>query len=282
MVLWLRQASPQDDRDLASATPSVGSPRLLSLRSLIDRRSPLPLSGAPLTVPPPVLPQPLPPQQAWPSPPPVAQPAFVDLDASHWAWPILADLAQRQLISGFPDGSFRPAGTMTRAEFAAQIDRFFSASKLSAPNNPAAVGNRAYPDLAPDHWAYKSVQRAVALGFLSPDAQGAFQPDQTLHRIHVIVALANGLALKTTRSDRQSLMPYGDRDQVPAWATQPLVAALEADLVVNQADPLKLAPHRAATRAEVAVMLHRGLVYTGMLAPVPLPPDRQPATQANP
>ncbi len=222
----------------------------------------------PLIVPPQVLPQPLPPPQAWPELSVVpGHPGFTDITPDHWAWPVLTDLAQRGLISGFPEGDYRPADPMTRAEFAAQLARLFDLPQ--APSKTPERGD--YPDLSTDHWAYASVQKAVQMGFLTGYPEGVFLPEQTVTRIGVVVALANGLMLKSSRGTGPVLAIYSDRSQVPAWATRQLVAATEAGLVVNYPDPAQLAPNKTATRAEVAAMLHRALVYTGYLQDVPLP-----------
>lgn len=196
-----------------------------------------------------------------------AQPHFNDLNTSHWAWPLLADLTQRNLVSGFPDGTFRPGAAITRAEFAAQLAQLFN----FPPDRSLRPALVAYPDLGPDHWAYNGVQKSVAMGFLSGHSEGAFLPDQTVSRIQVIVALANGLTLKSSRAAAEALAPYADQDQVPVWAIRQLVAATEAGLVVNYPAVDTLAPNRPASRAEVAAMLHRSLVYTGSLQPIPSP-----------
>ncbi|MGB3135572.1 MAG: S-layer homology domain-containing protein [Nodosilinea sp.] len=233
------------------------------LKALFTRSS---QKQRPLTVPPPVLPNPLPPQQAWPDLPQVkAQPSFTDLDTKHWAWPILADLSQRNLITGFPDGTFRPAAPITRAEFAAQLAQLFN-----LPTKPQAEVT-VYTDMPTTHWAYGSVQQSMQMGFLSGYPDGTFLPEQTVSRIHVIAALASGLTLKSSRSALMALKPYSDQSQVPPWATSSLIAVLDAGLVVNYPNPKQLAPARPAERAEVAVMLHRALVYTGTLDDVPSP-----------
>lgn len=262
LLLWTSRRPVDAGATLIPAT-NPAQPR--GLKALLRRNRPKPSA---LTVPPPVIPQPLPPQQAWPELPRVqAQPSFNDLDTSYWAWPLLDDLAQRNLVSGFPDGTFRPGAAMTRAEFAAQLAQLFDLP----PDRSQAPLLINYPDLEPSHWAYKSVQKTVTMGFLSGHSEGMFLPDQTVSRIQVIVALANGLTLKSSRAATDALAPYVDRDQVPIWAMRQLVAAIDAGLVVNYPEITALAPNRPASRAEVAVMLHRSLVYTGSLQPVPSP-----------
>ncbi|MEP0904583.1 S-layer homology domain-containing protein [Leptolyngbya subtilissima ST-M1] len=261
LIAWTSKQSADAGATLIPATSPMP---VRGLKGLFHRHP----QGSPLTVPPPVIPQPLPPQQAWPELPLVqAQPDFNDLNTEHWAWPLLADLARRDLVSGFPDGTFRPGAAMTRAEFAAQLAQLFN---LPPEPSPLPV-QTSYPDLKPDHWAYSSVQKSVEMGFLNGHPEGVFLPNQPISRIQVIVALANGLALTSSRAATEALVPYADREQVPIWAIRQLVAATEAGLVVNYPKITTLAPNQPASRAEVAAMLHRSLVYTGSLQAIPSP-----------
>jgi hypothetical protein len=255
----------RDRTDVTTALLPVAPPTSRSRgRGLARLWQPAAEPRPPLAVPPPTLPQPLPPGEAWPELPPVKGQGFTDVDFNYWAWPILADLAQRGLVSGFPDGSFRPTEPMTRAEFAAQLARLFD-----FPSNRDLLLAADLPDLGADHWAYPSVTQSVQMGFLTGDPEGGFLPDQTVTRIQVIVALANGLMLRSSSGPARVLAVYSDQDQVPPWAIRQLVAATEAGLVVNYPDRGQLAPNQTATRAEVAAMLHRALVYTGQLQEVP-------------
>src|SRR3712207_8544117 len=55
-------------------------------------------------------------------------PAFSDIQ-NHWAKECISQMAPRKLVSGYPDGSFRPNATITRAEFAVLMLNAF-------PNSP--------------------------------------------------------------------------------------------------------------------------------------------------
>lgn len=266
LVAIATRYSPGAESDLISVTsPS----QRLGLKALLGR----PHQPQPLAVPPPVLPQPLPPQQAWPALPAQVKPSFTDLNSDYWAWPLLADLAQRNLVTGFPDGAFRPDDPMTRAEFAVQLARLFDLSfdRSQAPKKII------YSDIPSNHWAYSSIRQSVKMGFLDGYADDAFLPDQPVSRIGVIVALANGLMLKSSSSPAVVLKAYSDQTQVPPWAIRPLIAATEAGLVVNHPDISQLDPNQPASRAEVMAMLHQALVYTGTLKDVPFPYAIEPA-----
>ena len=227
----------------------------------------------PLEVPSPSIPQPLPPQAVWPAiPSQQPRPSFSDIDSGIWVAPILEDLAQRHLIKGFPDGTFRPNDPMTRAEFATQISLLFAL----APRLASSSVETEYGDVAPNHWAINHIQSAIAMGFLTGYPDQTFRPEDEITRLQVLLALAKGLNLKSSSSPDQVLQAYPDANQVPSWAKSSLITALEANLMVNYPDPHYLEPNRAASRAEVMAMLRQTLVYTGHLSPlspsaVPLP-----------
>src|SRR4028119_1876507 len=46
---------------------------------------------------------------------------FSDVSSSYWARDFIAQLAQRDIIAGFPDGTFKPDAPVTRAQFAAML-----------------------------------------------------------------------------------------------------------------------------------------------------------------
>ncbi|MEO0705591.1 MAG: S-layer homology domain-containing protein, partial [Cyanobacteria bacterium J06649_5] len=50
---------------------------------------------------------------------------FSDI-TNHWASEGVVALAQRQIINGYPNGTFRPEARMSRAEFASVMPRVFS------------------------------------------------------------------------------------------------------------------------------------------------------------
>lgn len=228
----------------------------------------------PLEIPPLPMPQPLSPDEVWPAAPSQQpRPSFSDIDDVPWAAPILEDLAQRQFIKGFPDGTFRPNEPMTRAEFATQLSRLF----VLVPQGARPI---TYTDVAPNHWAVPHIQAAVDKGFLTGYPDQTFRPEEQVTRLQVMLALANGLNLTSSSNPDRVLRDYLDANQVPPWAKPALIATLEANLVTRYPQVKRLDPHRVANRAEVVAMLRQTLVYTGQLSPLPpgnaLPSD-QPA-----
>ncbi len=56
--------------------------------------------------------------------------SFSDISSSYWAREFITELAERDIIAGFPDGRFRPNEPVTRAQFAAMIRKAFNKNKV--------------------------------------------------------------------------------------------------------------------------------------------------------
>ncbi len=97
---------------------------------------------------------------------------FTDVEGSEWFANAVGYVQKEGLISGYPDGSFMPDKTITRAEFATIISRL----------GDKATGNKAFPDVKNDHWAYEYIQNAYAKGLMSGYPDGSFMPNKTITR----------------------------------------------------------------------------------------------------
>ncbi len=189
-------------------------------------------------------------------PPQTAPLVFADVSPDYWAKSYIDTLTQRGILAGFPDGTFAPDRAMTRAEFATQLAQAFELPvQADAPSS--------FVDIAADHWATAGIQEAVTTGFMKGYPNAVFQPEQTVPRAQVIVAIAAGLQLQS--ADPAVLYQYQDQAEIPAWAQEKIAAALAANIVTGQPNPISLRPNQAATRAEVAAMLYYALAYLGEL-----------------
>lgn len=91
---------------------------------------------------------------------------FSDFTSAHWAYSYVSELVNDGTINGYTDGTFRPEGTVTRAEFVKMIGE---------GNNNSAVS---FDDVSADHWAYKYI---ISSG-LKPLYDNMFMPDTPITR----------------------------------------------------------------------------------------------------
>ncbi len=192
--------------------------------------------------------------------PAIRQGTFRDIQG-YWAQPYIEALIAKDVIAGFPDGSFKPTDPVTRAQFATII------SKAFAP--PSQREAQEFKDVKQNFWAYGAIQTAYRGGFVAGYPGGLFQPQQAIPRVQSLVSLANGLGLKSDNPNALSV--YADAAQIPNYATDPVSAATVRQLVVNYPIPTQLNPNRDATRAEVAAFVYQALVNTGRAAAIASP-----------
>ena len=174
-------------------------------------------------------------------------------DVEGWAQPYIQALASQNIIAGFPDGSFRPNDPVTRAQFAAIINKAFSP--------PAKQAGKEFTDVSTDFWAYKAIQSAYRGEFVAGYPDRTFKPGQQIPRVQALVSLANGLVL--TSNNPNALSVYTDASQIPSYATSAVAAATQRQLVVNYPTLSQLNPNRNATRAEVSAFVYQALVNAG-------------------
>ncbi|WP_310483803.1 S-layer homology domain-containing protein [Chamaesiphon sp. VAR_48_metabat_403] len=183
--------------------------------------------------------------------------------AGNWAEPFIRSLVAKDIIKGYPDGTFKPDRPVTRAEFAALLNRAF---ELQSVRSPAK-----FKDVTARYWARTVIQKAYQSGFLAGYPDATFKPDRQINRIESIVALTNGNKFAPSGNlDLNSV--YGDAQQVPSYGQNALIAATQKCIAVSaEYDNSKLpggnfGAETVATRADVAAYIHQVLVSAGKLA----------------
>ncbi len=182
---------------------------------------------------------------------------------NHWAQSSIEALMQRGIVSGYPDGTFRPDQLVSRAEFAAMIVKAFQ----PVPNRSAVR----FSDVPTSYWAFGVIQAAYLGSWMTGYPDQRFQPTQVIPRVQAIVAIAAGLKLAPSGPTESTLTrALTDADRIPAYAREKVAAAIEQRLVVNSPDVRKFRADHSATRAEIAAFLVQALAQQGQQAsPVP-------------
>ena len=184
---------------------------------------------------------------------------FSDI-ANHWAEDCILSLAERHLVSGYPDGSFQPDGTITRAEFAVLSNNVF-------PNLPAVRTDGRFPDTQ-DHWASSAIRWAYERGLFSGYPDGNFYPNQPIPRMQAVIVLSTALNLEPSDQTELVLQTFfEDAAQIPDWTRWAIASATLSDrLIVNYPDVRFFHPTQEITRGETSAMLCRALS-------LPVPPE---------
>jgi hypothetical protein len=180
---------------------------------------------------------------------------FSDISEGYWARSFITELAGRGILTGFPDGKFRPNEPVTRAQFAALLASVFKKTKVRNAIN--------FSDVSSSHWAYNRIREAYEMGFIEANSRNNFNPNQSMTRLEILTMLTKGLNLTASNSTEKVLQFYRDANAIPANARSLVAAATERGIVVNYPNVRTCSPNQVGTRAEVAAFLYQAMVSTG-------------------
>ncbi|WP_338130477.1 S-layer homology domain-containing protein [Cohnella ginsengisoli] len=171
---------------------------------------------------------------------------FADI-AGHWAQASIVEAEKKGIITGYPDGSFRPDRTVTRAEFAVMLVKALKLQK-EASNLSFKDADRI------GQWARTAVAQAVSMGLIQGDGSDNFRPDAPLTRSEMAVMLARALKL----APEAVSAGFADDRDIPAWAVG-AAAELKKLGIMQGKGGNGFFPKDVTTRAETVAVLLRML-----------------------
>jgi hypothetical protein len=187
--------------------------------------------------------------------------SFPDVPPDYWARPFVEALAKQGITVGSPDGTFRPDQAVTRAEYAALVQKAFDQQE--------SQGSISFTDVPSDFWGVTAIDQAVKKGFIKGYPNGSFEPNKPITRLEVLLSLVNGLGLPRPDKPEEVVTLFQDSAQIPEWAVPATGTAAESNIVVNYPAIDTLNPSQPTTRAEVAALIHQALVASGKIKSVP-------------
>ena len=131
---------------------------------------------------------------------------YTDVPADAWYNNAVSTLTNAGIIDGYEDGTFKPDGNITRAEFATIAVRFFEATY---------DGEDLFSDIA-GHWAQDYINEAANAGIVDGYPDGTFRPQQYITR-------AEAMTMVNRTIDRH---PHKDHllDDMIVWPDNPETA----------------------------------------------------------
>lgn len=106
---------------------------------------------------------------------------FKDVLETEWFAKYISRCEDENIIFGY-EGYFRPSDNITRAEFATMCVRFFE--RRSGSNiKPADI---AFTDFDSSHWAYDTIKKAYANGYVAGYPDGTLKADNTITRAEAV------------------------------------------------------------------------------------------------
>lgn len=138
--------------------------------------------------------------------------SFSDVPDGAWYADAVETLASLGMFTGYPDGTFHPNSTITRAEFAAAALSF-------ADMAPSA--RCSFPDVSAQDWFYPYVASAAEYGWIGGYPDGTFRPSGSITRAEVAVIVNHMLGRTPDQSfvDRSldRLVSFSDLNRISGF-----------------------------------------------------------------
>lgn len=195
---------------------------------------------------------------------------FDDMQGYAWAEKFVEDTSEKGLISGYPDGTFRPGSPVTRIESLIMISNLYSKSEIDVTykNNISKYNDR-LDNAKIEDWAKPYVVFALEKKIIpNKDEMIAALVDSntkksiTAKRFEICVFLVRGLGLEG-EINKDPTLSYKDNDSIIKEA-RPYVELLQRKGVLSKEGDGTgyFKPNNTVTRAETAVMLSNAYKYS--------------------
>jgi len=168
---------------------------------------------------------------------------FSDVASSHWAFSYIEAIAQAGLTSGYPDGTYRPENSVTRAEMAVFLLNGMGVSV------PAVDGSHPFSDIT-GHWAEKYIEELFDQGITGGYPDGTYRPDNLVTRAEMAVFLLKGIGISPPAIDGSH--PFTD---IAAHWAEMFIEELYDQAITGGYPDGTYRPQNLVTRAEMAVFL---------------------------
>jgi hypothetical protein len=178
---------------------------------------------------------------------------FPDVNPSGTHGPAIGCAAALQIVTGFQDGTFGPARTLTRAQFATILFRALERSGLEFDDAPLT-----FTDVSSNSVHATAIRKLAAAGIIAGRSASEFAPDRALERGQLMTLLDRASAELLTPFPPAGTSPFSDTTGTTHGAA--IDRAAQAGVAGGFADGT-FGPERALRRDQAATFLTNWLAW---------------------
>lgn len=160
---------------------------------------------------------------------------------------VMNSLVDWGVMQGYEDGSLRPDGELTRAEFVAMINRAYGYTDK--------FDDMPFTDVQEGDWYYDDIETAYGIGYFKGTAANLASPNEKLTREQAMVLLARNMRMEEQPGE---VIDFDDGHDFQSWSAPYVNAALSKSLIGGYDDGT-FRPGQNITRGEMSVMLYNAL-----------------------
>lgn len=179
---------------------------------------------------------------------------YSDMSLSPWAADAIVYLADKKIVNGYTDGTFKPTAPITRAEFTKiVVEAFYGISAYEFENQ--------FTDVADDAWYAPYVNKAYEEGIISGTGNGEFCPNDTITRQDMAVILYNASVKHNLIAEDTDYKAFADDSTISEYAKS-AVYTLKDSGIISGVGEATFSPLTNADRASACQMLYTLMIKT--------------------
>ncbi len=174
---------------------------------------------------------------------------FIDIPG-HWAEDIINLAAEKGIVSGYEDNTFRPDNSITRAEFIAML---YNSGLADTKITDEIVD---FDDFEGNEWYSEYLKWAVANGIISGYEDNTFRGENTISREEMAVVVSKFIEFSGKETENTANTVYADEEDIATWA-KPYVDNITSMAITSGDNFGNFNPKKNLTRAESAVVISK-------------------------
>ncbi len=171
---------------------------------------------------------------------------FSDVPEDYWARDPIVYLATLNIMTGYPDNTFKPEQALTRGELAALLIKA-KGFDLTRPTKAL------FPDLPADHWASPYIDMALKKKYVSGYPDGQFKPWKEVTKAEAIIVIDRFAGLSEPLVVETNPFPDVKKNH---WASRAITIAKQSGLL-EYLDGNNFEPDKPFSRAEAAEVISK-------------------------
>lgn len=167
--------------------------------------------------------------------------------SGHWGESYINSIADKGIINGYPDGTFKPNGTIKKGEYLKLVMTAF-----------IPKFDWTQPNVKYNHWSSIYIEKAEREGIIEEGEIDATTANEEITREEVANILAKCDILLANNPQQKEEMEFYDISELSEESMTYLAHCVARGLITGY-DDATFKPYKTLTRAEVATILYRYL-----------------------
>lgn len=192
----------------------------------------------------------------------MAEDRFSDLKDGHWAKEYVEDMAEKGLISGFDDGTYRPDNDVSRMDAFALFARLMG-SNSETNKDVLEVAKETYKDVLKDYklsYAEGDIAFLLYRGIITEEELDKYfegdKKTEAMPRFEAAILITKAMLAEDTATKEVLIdMEYSDVAEIPNEAKQYVYYVSQKGIM--QGSDNKFSPNGKVQRGQIAVMLSK-------------------------